>query len=87
MVRIAVEVADGTAHYEVAVQADSIRRALEIAEELGLGSDIKVRFPIDPETFFVKDPAAKAGLATSFLPSAIGSPGTLIGDRAHAMAG
>ncbi len=88
MVRIAVEVADGTAHYEVVVQAESIRRALEIAEGLGLGSDIKVKFPIDPETFFVKDPAAKAGLATSFLPFVIGSsPGTLIGDRAHAMAG
>ncbi len=30
MVRIAVEVADGTTYYEVAVQAESIRRALKI---------------------------------------------------------
>ena len=62
MVRIAVEVADGAARYEVAVQAESIGCALKIAEGLGLGSDIKVKFPLDPETFFVKDPVAKAGL-------------------------
>ena len=62
MVRITIEASNGAARYRVAVQAESIQRALEIVEGLNPGSDFRVTFPIDPETFFVKDPAAKAGL-------------------------
>lgn len=62
MVRITIEASNGAARYRVAVQAESIRRALEIVEGLNPGRDFRVTFPIDPETFFVKDPAAKAGL-------------------------
>ncbi len=62
MVRITIEASNGAARYRVAVQAESIRRALEIVDGLNPGSDFRVTFPIDPETFFVKDPAAKAGL-------------------------
>ncbi|MDQ3965803.1 MAG: hypothetical protein M3246_05015 [Actinomycetota bacterium] len=62
MVRITIEASNGAARYRVAVQAESIRRALEIVEGLNPGSDFRVTFPIDPETLFVKDPAAKAGL-------------------------
>lgn len=62
MVRITIEASNGAARYRVAVQAESIRRALEIVEGLNPGSDFRVTFPIDPETFFVKDPAAKARL-------------------------
>ena len=58
MVRITVEVGSGPTRYRVAVQAESIQRALEIVEGLDPGSDFKVTFPIDPETFFIKDPAA-----------------------------
>ena len=61
MVRITVEVAHGATRYKVAVRAESIRRALEIVEGLNPGSDFRVEFPIDPETFFVGDPAAVAG--------------------------
>ncbi len=62
MVRITIEASNGAARYRVAVQAESIQRALEIVEGLNPGSNFRVTFPIDPETFFVKDPAAKAGL-------------------------
>jgi hypothetical protein len=62
MVRITVEASNGVARYRVAIQAESIRRALEIVEGLNPGSDLRVTFPIDPETFFVKDSAVKAGL-------------------------
>ncbi|HZY58048.1 MAG TPA: hypothetical protein VFE09_09675 [Rubrobacteraceae bacterium] len=62
MVRITIEASNGAARYRVAVQAESIRRALEIVEGLNPGSDFRVTFPIDPETFFVKDPAAKTRL-------------------------
>ncbi len=61
MVRIAIEVGGGAARYRVAVQAGSIRRALELVERMEPGSEFRVAFPIDPETFFVKDPVAKAG--------------------------
>jgi hypothetical protein len=61
MIRITVDIDSGTARYRVAVQAGSIRRALELVERMEPGSEFRVAFPIDPETFFVKDPVAKAG--------------------------
>ncbi len=62
MVRITVEIGDGATRYRVAVQAESIRRALEIVKGLNPDGDFKVKFPIDPETFFVEDRAAMSGL-------------------------
>ena len=37
------------------VRAESIRRALEIVGERNPGCALKVVFPLDPETFFVRD--------------------------------
>jgi hypothetical protein len=62
MVRITVEVGKGAVRYRVAVQAETIRRALDIVERLNPGGDLRVTFPLDPETFFVEDPAAAVGL-------------------------
>ena len=62
MVRISVEVGQGAVRHRVAVQAESIRRAVQIVEGINHGNDFRVVFPIDPETFFVKDPTATAGL-------------------------
>ena len=62
MVRVTVEVSNGAACCRVAVQAESIQRAVEIVEGLNPGGDFRVTFPIDPETFFVEDPTAGAGL-------------------------
>jgi hypothetical protein len=62
MVRVTVEVSNGAACCRVAVQAESIHRAVEIVQGLNPGSDFRVTFPLDPETFFVEDPAASAGL-------------------------
>ncbi len=61
MVRITVEVGRGAIRYRVAVQAESIRRALEIVEGMNPGRELKVAFPIDPESFFAEEPAAGAG--------------------------
>ena len=61
MVRITVEVGRGAVRYRAAVQAESIRRALEIVEGMNPGKEIKVTFPIDPESFFVEESAAVAG--------------------------
>lgn len=58
MIRISVEVGPGAARYRVAVQAESIERALEIVERQNPGCEAKVAFPIDPKVFFVWDTAA-----------------------------
>ena len=55
MVRISIEVGNGAARFSVSVQAESIERALDIVKRQNLGKDCKVRFPIDAETFFVKE--------------------------------
>jgi hypothetical protein len=61
VIRISVEVGRDAARYRVAVQAESIERALEIVERQNPGCEAKVAFPIDPEVFFVGDTAATTG--------------------------
>ena len=55
MIRISVQVSSGTARFRVAVQAESIERALESVVRQHPGKVCEVTFPIDPETFFVED--------------------------------
>ena len=62
MVRVSIEVHDGTARFKVAVRAESIRRAVSIVGRQYPGGDVRVEFPIDPEGFFVKDSAARVGI-------------------------
>ncbi len=59
MVRIAVEVGSGAARSRVMVQAESIERALEIAKRHNPDKECRVTFPLDPETFFIEDPASR----------------------------
>jgi hypothetical protein len=58
MVRIVVQVRNGAARFSVAVQAESIERALEIAKKQNLGRNCKVTVPTSSEAFFVAEPAA-----------------------------
>ena len=62
MVKVSIEVCSEATRFDVAVQAESIERAVGLVEERYLGSDVGVKFPIDPEGFFVKDPAAQSGI-------------------------
>ncbi len=55
MIRISVQVSSGAARFRVAIQAETIERALEIVARQNPGKECKVTFPIDPETFFVED--------------------------------
>ena len=55
MIRISVRVSDGSARFSVAIQAESIERALEIVARQNPGRECEVAFPIDPETFFVDE--------------------------------
>jgi hypothetical protein len=61
MIRISVQVSSGTARFRVAIQAESIERALEIVARQNPGKEYEVAFPIDPETFFVEDSFATVG--------------------------
>ena len=66
MVKASIEVRNGAARFNVAVRAQSIRRAVSLVGGRYPDSDIRVRFPIDPEGFFVEDPAARAGIVEEF---------------------
>jgi hypothetical protein len=58
MIKISVRVGSGAAHLKVAVEAESIERALEIVARQNPGKECAVTFPIDPETFLVEDSVA-----------------------------
>ena len=58
MIRISVQVSSGTTRFRVAIQAESIEQALEIAARQNPGKECEVTFPIDPETFFVENSVA-----------------------------
>jgi hypothetical protein len=53
MVKVSIEVHSETARCAVALQARSIQRALSIVAARYPGSVAKVKFPIDPEGFFL----------------------------------
>jgi len=51
----------GAARFGLAVRAESIGRALSLAETLYPGADVRLVSSIEPEGFFVEDPAATPG--------------------------
>ena len=63
MVRITVQARSGAARFSVAVQAESMERALEIAKKQNRATNSEVTFPINAEVSFVADPAAMSGSA------------------------
>ncbi len=58
MVKVCVEVRSGATRFQVAIRAESIRRALSLVRERYPKGEAQVKLPIDPEGFFVEDPAA-----------------------------
>jgi hypothetical protein len=61
MVKVSIEVHNGAALFEVAVRAQSIERAASVVRGSYPGCDIRVKVPIDPEGFFVWEPAPRMG--------------------------
>ena len=56
MIRVCIEVDSDTASpTTLFVRAESIVRALEVAGEGNPGCALNVVFPLDPDTFFVRD--------------------------------
>jgi hypothetical protein len=68
MIEVLVEVGNDAARFGVAVRAESIQRAVGIAKVYYPGADARVAYPIDPEAFFVREPAAPAGLVELRMP-------------------
>jgi hypothetical protein len=62
MVKVSIEVRSGAAHFDVAVQAESIKQAVSFVKERYSKGSVKVRLPIEPESFFVEDPTARRGI-------------------------
>ena len=62
MVNVSVEVRDGATHFNVSVKAQSIERSVSVVRGSYPGCDIRVKFPIDPEGFFVAEPAPRVGI-------------------------
>ena len=58
MVKVSIEVHSGTSCFAVAIKAQSIQQALSIVAARHPSSTTRVRFPIDPESFFVESFAA-----------------------------
>jgi hypothetical protein len=62
MIKIAIEVRSSAARFKVALVAESIEGALEMAKRYNPGKQCKVVFPIDPESFFVGDDLGRGGV-------------------------
>jgi hypothetical protein len=58
MVKVSIEVHDGTARFAVAVLAQSIEQAMSIVAARYPGSVARVKFPSNPESFFGEESAA-----------------------------
>ena len=68
MIEVLVGVDNDTAHFGVTVWAENVQRAVEIAEAYYPGSDTRIVHPIEPESFFVPQPTAPAGLVEIEMP-------------------
>ena len=59
---VSIEVRSGAARFDVAVQSQSIERAVSLVGERYPNGNVRVKFPIDADGFFMKDPADRAGI-------------------------
>ena len=59
MVRVSIRIREGASRFDVSFQAQSIRRAAEIAADRYPNAEVRVSFPIDGGAFFVEEPATQ----------------------------
>jgi hypothetical protein len=71
MVKVSIEVRSRATRFSVAVQAESIERAVSLVAGLHPDRAYRVKFPIDPEGFFVKDSAARPEIVSFEQPDLI----------------
>ena len=71
MVKVSMEVRSGAAHFDVGVRAESIQRAMSFVKELYPKDNVRVKFPIEPESFFVENPTAPGGIVGLEIPARV----------------
>ena len=72
MIEVLIEVVgSGADCLSLSVRAESIRRAVGVVEGLYPGADVRVAYPIEPETFFVRDAAASTRLIEFEMPRSV----------------
>ena len=71
MIRISVEVGGRVSRFELTLHAQSIERAVGIARARYPGSEVKVMFPIDPDTFFAEDAADVGEMIRLEMPTSV----------------
>jgi hypothetical protein len=64
MIRVVIEVFEGATSSKVVAHAKSLGEAVSIATAVYPTAEVRVKFPIDAEAFFVKDPAARAEIVS-----------------------
>ena len=71
MVKVSIEVRSGAAHFDVGLQAQSIQQAASFVKERYPKGNVRMKFPIEPESFFVEDPTARGGIVDMELPARV----------------
>ena len=71
MVKVSMEVRSGSAHFDVAVHAASIHQAVSFVKDRYPKGSVKLKFPIEPESFFVEDSTARRGIVGLELPARV----------------
>jgi len=71
MVKVSIEVRNGSTQFNVAIRAQSIERAVSVVRGSYPGCAVRVKFPIDPEGFFVKQAASGVGIVGVEAPGSI----------------
>jgi ribosomal protein L14E/L6E/L27E len=56
MIKVSLEAREGAVLSQVAVQAESISRAVSIVKGRYPGREVRIVFPIDAEEFFIEGP-------------------------------
>ncbi len=59
MIRASVKVTGNNSAFSIAVYAENLQRAVEFAASRYPGYAVSVRFPLDPEMFFVEGATAR----------------------------
>jgi hypothetical protein len=59
MVRVSIRIREGACRFDLSVQAQSTRRAVEIAADRYPNADVRVSFPIDAKASIVEEPATR----------------------------
>lgn len=54
MITVSIEIRSASARFRVTVAAEGIEQALSLTRARYAGDEVRVIFPIEPETFFVR---------------------------------